>query len=288
MSLSLTSKGKAMSRKIVNQEILEVAVNAIRVSPFQPRKLFLEKDLKDLSQSIVAIGLLHPPVVRKIQSNNKVLYYELISGERRWRALKLLGRESIPVLVVDSSDAIAAEATLVENLQRVDLNPIEVAEALKSLIEAFSLTQDKVAIRVGKKRSTVANYLRLLNLPESIRLALSSSLITMGHAKVILSLPEASLQEQLLSIIIKKKLNIKETEKEASRLIKKEKSVQESDKNKISLSTTCEDFFVKNLSQHLNLPVSIKIQGEKGFFSITFSNQEELDKIKEFFIEKVI
>ncbi len=283
------SKVNAISGGNVNQEILDVAINAIRVSPFQPRKLFSEGDLKKLSQSIASIGLLHPPVVRKIQSNGKVLYYELISGERRWRALKLLGKENIPVLVVDSNDAVAAEATLVENLQRVDLNPIEIAEALKNLIEAFSLTQDKVAIRVGKKRSTVANYLRLLNLPESVRLALSSSLITMGHAKVILSLSETFLQEQLLSTIIKKKLSVKESEKEANCLVRKRENLSENRvKNNLFLDTSSQDFFINSLSEYLSLPVSIRMQGEKGHFSITFSSQEELEKIKEIFSEKIV
>lgn len=267
----------------MNQEILEVAVNTIRVSPFQPRKLFSEKDLKSLSQSIASVGLLHPPVVRKIQSGDRVLYYELISGERRWRALQLLGRETISVLVVDSNDAIAAEATLIENLQRVDLNPMEIAEALRNLIEAFSLTQDKVAMRVGKKRSTVANYLRLLNLPESIRLALASSLVTMGHAKVILSLPEASLQEQLLSLIIKKKLSVKDSEREVRSLIKQKKNVSEDKtEDKGWEEKYSRDYFFKDLSEYLNLPVTVNIQGDKGIVSITFSNQEELEKIKEF------
>lgn len=268
----------------MNQEILEVAVHTIRVSPFQPRKLFSEKDLKSLSQSIASVGLLHPPVVRKIQNGDQVLYYELISGERRWRALQLLGRETISVLVVDSNDATAAEATLIENLQRVDLNPIEIAEALRNLIEAFSLTQDKVAMRVGKKRSTVANYLRLLNLPESIRLALASSLVTMGHAKVILSLPEPSLQEQLLSLIVNKKLSVKDSEREVKGLIKQKKSLSE---NKTTEDKGCfeeysRDCFFKDLSEYLNLPVTINAQGEKGVVSIEFANQEELEKIKEF------
>lgn len=176
-----------MSEIRKNDTIIEVDIDQIRVSPFQPRKVFTDEELNDLIVSIQSVGLIHPPVVREIRSGDRVLYYELIAGERRWRALQKAGYTSIAVVVADLPDDIAAEATLIENIQRVDLNPMEMAEAFKRLIDVFGLTQDKVAMKVGKKRSTVANYLRLLSLPEAIRSQIYLGKVTLGHAKVILS-----------------------------------------------------------------------------------------------------
>ena len=153
-----------------------------------------------------------------------MLYYELIAGERRWRAAKKAGLEKINVLVRASSDDEAAKSTLIENVQRVNLDPIETAEAFRKLIEIFRMTQEELAEKVGKKRSTVANYLRLLALPLDIRSSLSSGQITMGHAKALLSLESADLQKKLSELIIEKEMTVREAEKESKRLVKKKKS----------------------------------------------------------------
>lgn len=135
-----------MSRLPSEDTLLEVNIEDIRVSPFQPRRTFLEEDLKELVLSIKAVGLIHPPVVREIRNGDKVLYYELIAGERRWRALQLAGYKTVPVVLKQVlADDMAAEATLIENIQRVNLNPLEMAEAFRRLIVVFGLTQDKVA-----------------------------------------------------------------------------------------------------------------------------------------------
>lgn len=141
-------------------EIREVEVEKISVNPFQPRRYFSNAELEELAQSIQAVGLIHPPVVRPLPDDG----YELISGERRFRAAQLAGLMKIPVLVRKSSNSVSAQAALIENIQRVDLNPIEVAKALRSLMDQFCFNQDELAQRIGKKRSTVANYLRLLSL----------------------------------------------------------------------------------------------------------------------------
>lgn len=187
-----------MSRLPSEDTLLEVNIEDIRVSPFQPRRTFLEEDLKELVLSIKAVGLIHPPVVREIRNGDKVLYYELIAGERRWRALQLAGYKTVPVVLKQVlADDMAAEATLIENIQRVNLNPLEMAEAFRRLIVVFGLTQDKVAKKVGKKRSTVANYLRLFSLPQEVQEKMNSGEISLGHAKVILSLEDENLRQIL-------------------------------------------------------------------------------------------
>lgn len=209
-----------MSEIKENDTIVEVDIHSIRVSPFQPRKVFTKEELEDLIASIQSVGLIHPPVVREIRSGSQVLYYELIAGERRWRAMQQAGYTMIPVILKHRlSDDTAAEATLIENIQRVDLNPLEMAEAFKKLIEVFGLTQDKVAVKVGKKRSTVANYLRLLSLPDPIRAHIHSGKVTLGHAKVILSLEDPKLRVLLSERIMERQLAVREAEREAKLLL---------------------------------------------------------------------
>ena len=210
-----------MSELSKEDTLLEVNIEDIRVSPFQPRRVFFEEDLKELILSIKAVGLIHPPVVREIRNKDKVLYYELIAGERRWRALQLAGYKTIPVVLKPAlADDLAAEATLIENIQRVNLNPLEMAEAFKRLIVVFGLTQDKVAQKVGKKRSTVANYLRLFSLSEEIREKIHSGELSLGHAKVILSLEDEKLRQVLCQKIVSGQLAVREAEIEARRLVK--------------------------------------------------------------------
>ncbi|WP_369016619.1 ParB/RepB/Spo0J family partition protein, partial [Chlamydia pneumoniae] len=214
-----------MTEEISKDTIIEVAIDDIRVSPFQPRRVFSNEELQELIASIKAVGLIHPPVVREICTGDRVLYYELIAGERRWRAMQLAGATTIPVILKHViADGTAAEATLIENIQRVNLNPIEMAEAFKRLIHVFGLTQDKVAYKVGKKRSTVANYLRLLALSKTIQESLLQGQITLGHAKVILTLEDPILREKLNEIIIQEHLAVREAELIAKQLISEEGS----------------------------------------------------------------
>lgn len=202
----------------MEETIHEIEWERIRVSPFQPRRHFPEEELQELAESIKSIGIIHPPVVRPIKNGDTVLYYELIAGERRWRAAKLAGLHTIPVIVRNSSDDDAAAATLIENVQRVDLDPIETARAYRRLIDVFRMRQEDVALKVGKKRSTVANYLRLLMLPEEIKESLSKKKITTGHAKAILSLDDPLLQENLHQKILEKQLTVRQAERESQKI----------------------------------------------------------------------
>lgn len=214
--------------EVVVEEICEIVCDLIRVSPFQPRRIFSDEELDELAASIKTVGLIHPPVVRKIESGGKILYYELIAGERRWRATKRAGFDKITVIVRDANDESAAKATLIENIQRVNLDPLELAAGFKKLITVFRMTQEEVADRVGKKRSTVANYLRLLGLPEAIKGAISKGEITMGHAKAILALEGEELQKKLSDLIVEKSLTVRDAESESRKLVRK-KSPKEED-----------------------------------------------------------
>jgi ParB-like partition proteins len=259
--------------------LLEVNIDDIRVSPFQPRRIFLEEDLKELILSIKAVGLIHPPVVREIRNGDKVLYYELIAGERRWRALQSAGYKTIPVVLKQVlADDLAAEATLIENIQRVNLNPLEMAEAFRRLIVVFGLTQDKVAKKVGKKRSTVANYLRLFSLSNEIQEKINSGELTLGHAKVILSLEDESLRQILSEKIISSKLAVREAEIEAKRLLK---GKEDSSKKEASLQkSSCLVSYQERLATTFGYPVTVRPQGKRICVSFFVEGEEALESLE--------
>ncbi|ASD30249.1 ParB/RepB/Spo0J family partition protein [Chlamydia abortus] len=278
-----------MSGVINKDTIIEVAIDNIRVSPFQPRRVFSESELQELVASLKSVGLIHPPVVREIRSGDRVLYYELIAGERRWRALQLAGYTTIPVVLKQVvADDIAAEATLIENIQRVNLSPMEMAEAFKKLINVFGLTQDKVAVRVGKKRSTVANYLRLFSLSESIQKSLYLGEITLGHAKVILTLEDPNLREILAEKIISQRLAVREAEQEAKKLLSGEVLTTRAAKEQVKACATsphCHEM-QKRLSQSLGYKVTVKPQGSHYSVSLHVQDEEQLKQLEEWLLKK--
>lgn len=254
----------------MEEKICEVKWEELRVSPFQPRRHFSESELEELAASIKAVGLIHPPVVRAIENGKKILYYEIIAGERRWRACKKAGLQTLKVLVRNSDDAHAAKSTLIENLQRVNLDPLETAEAFQKLIDIFRMTQEEIAEKVGKKRSTIANYLRLLALPQTIQQSLSQGHITMGHAKAILSLNSATLQQKLNEKIIENQLTVREAEKASQKLLppplkKKETHLQEME---------------EKLQEALGTKVEVESSTRgKGRIHISFYSQEDLERL---------
>lgn len=258
----------------MQETICEIKLDDIRVSPFQPRRTFSEEELEELASSIRSVGLIHPPVVRKIEGGGKVLYYELIAGERRWRACKKAGLEKINVIVRNSSDEHAAKATLIENVQRVNLDPIEMAEAFKKLIEIFRMTQEELAEKVGKKRSTVANYLRLLSLPKEIRNQLTSGSITMGHAKAILSLDTLEHQNQLSELILSRQLTVREAEKASKKIVKKKKSNQQAVKKDVHI-----DSLRETLEQKLGTKARIETSKGGGKVVLNFYGMEDLERL---------
>jgi ParB family chromosome partitioning protein len=189
----------------------EIAVTLISPNPKQPRTLFDEQALEELADSIRVLGVIQPVTV-KHESDGR---YTIISGERRWRAAQMAGLETVPVYVREADDQNLHEMALVENIQRQDLNAMEVAFSLKRLMEECALTQDKLSERVGKKRSTIANYLRLLRLPDEVQLAVKEGFISMGHAKAIASAPEEA-RLSLLKKTVKKGLSVRQLEEAAA------------------------------------------------------------------------
>lgn len=257
---------------VTKDEIKEVDIHCVVVNPFQPRRHFAQDELEELAQSIKAVGLIHPPVVR---SRPDGVTFELVSGERRFRATQLAGLKTIAVLVRDSSHEISAQAALIENIQRVDLNPIEIAKALRSLIDQFGLQQEELAVRIGKKRSTISNYLRLLTLPKSIQDGVSSGIISMGHAKAVLSLEGFEKQSLLFELILRDELTVREAEESALRIAEKAK--------KQTLVFANRDFFLEQIAeriQHqLGTKVTIQGKGKKGKITIDYYNLDDLDRL---------
>lgn len=269
----MTMSNESLPTDSLTDEIfLIVDIEKIIVNPFQPRRHFAQEELNELAQSILAVGLLHPPLVRPSIEGNT---FEIISGERRFRAAQLLGMKQIPVFVRQSSHETSAQAALIENIQRVDLNPLEVAKALKSLIEQFGYPQDMLAQKLGKKRSTISNYLRLLGLPKNIQDSVSSDTITMGHAKAILALEGFEKQNLLHELILRDDLSVREAEEAALRIAQKAK--------KQNLTYVNRDFYLEQIAERLQHKLGTKVfiqgKGKKGRISIDYYSLDDLDRL---------
>ncbi len=227
---------------ITNYEIVYLPVDKIMPNPYQPRKIFERSQLEDLANSIKEYGVLQPISVRLINGRN----YELVAGERRLRASKLAGLETIPAMVVNINDQDSAIIAIIENLQRQDLNFIEEAEGLQNLITDYGFTQEHLAERIGKKQSTIANKLRILKLPKEIQDELVENGLTERHARALLKLPDEKLQNDVLKKVIANGLNVKKTEEYIESVLQKLNG--EKDKpNKILTKT-----FVKDLRLFTN------------------------------------
>lgn len=262
------------------QSITELPLDLIDTSPYQPRKYFSEEGLRELSDSIRKNGVMQPVIVRVKGSR-----YELIAGERRWRASKLARLNYIPVVVKDLSDKEALEFALIENIQRQDLTPLEEAEGYRRIMDEFAYTQEEVAVELGKSRSHIANMLRLLNLPENVKKLLDEGEISMGHARALIGVEDAS---KLAEEVVRRKLNVRQTES----LIKHannppEAKDQEPAPVKAKPLPTHEpkekDEDIANLehtiSQSLGLHVSIEDEENNGRVVIEFHNLEQLDRV---------
>lgn len=246
------------------------SIDEISPSKVQPRKDFNEEQLKELADSIREKGIIEPLIVRRSENG-----YELIAGERRWRAARLAGLKEVPVLVRDATEEESLELAIIENIQRADLNPIEEALAYKSLMERFSLSQDDTAKKVGKERATVANYLRLLKLAPEVKDELQKGAISMGHAKVLLSLDSHAGQRELCRKIIQKGLSVRETEEAVKKGINKDKTHHKKAGHQKSVEDELRGIF--------GTKVLVKENKGKGRFEIEFYSYEELERILEMF-----
>lgn len=256
---------------VTGDAVNTILLSDLEPSPFQPRRVFDEDAINDLVDSIKTKGVLQPLLVRKKKDASGK--YEIIGGERRWRASQKAGLNEVPVLVKDFSDKEALEVALIENLQRQDLNPLEEAEGYKRLMEEFANTQEDLAKAVGKSRSHVANTMRLLSLPEKVKDFLEKGKLTSGHARALLTAKDP---EVLADMVISKGLNVRQTEKLAQ---------EPSQKKKISAPSTksekqqeCETL-AEDLSRVLGLSVSIKPRSKGGDLILSYETLEQLDDL---------
>jgi len=248
-------------------------------SRFQPRKHFDESKLQELSDSIKEKGILEPLIVRKVSEG-----YELIVGERRWRAAQKAGLKEVPILVKEVEDREALELSLIENLQREDLNPIEEAEGLKRLIEE-GISQEELATRIGKDRTTLSNTLRLLKLPSEVRNQLLLNRITSGHARAILSLEAKEKQKELCALIIQKGLSVRAAEALARQWSEKPKKITPPTKRRSDLESQLSSI-LDSLRRHLGTKVHITQKGKKGKIEIEYYSFEDLERIIETIVGK--
>lgn len=258
----------------------------IRPNAAQPRRHFPEDELAALAESIAAQGVIQPVVVRRLPAEPAAPSggprYELIAGERRWRAARQAGLHHIPAVVREATDRDALEMALVENLQREDLNPLEVAEAYHTLVEEFALTQEAIARRVGRQRSTVANHLRLLRLPAEVKEALESGAITMGHARAVLGLEDPGLEVTAFKKVLAGRLSVRETERLVQHL--REASARGGPRRADRDAQAAERALARigeRLQRALGTKVEVRARGSRGRIVISYFSNEELDRLLE-------
>lgn len=254
-----------------------VKISSVEPNINQPRKQFDEDALLELSESIKQYGILQPLLV-----SDKKGYYEIIAGERRWRAAKLAGLKEVPVIVKEFTDQELVEISLIENIQREDLNPVEEAMAYKRLIDEFHLKQDEVAERVGKSRTAVTNSMRLLKLSEKVQQMLIDEMITAGHARAILAISDKEKQETVAMKVFDEKLSVRETEALVKRMLEPPKT------EKKSKFTTAEDAIYESLEEKMKSIMGTRVQihrkkNDKGKIEIEYYSKDELERIIDLF-----
>lgn len=256
--------------------IVELDVDAIAVNPFQPRSNFNDDSLNELATSIKELGVIQPITVRKSGFNS----YQLVSGERRLRASKMIGLATIPAYIRIANDQESLEMALVENIQRQDLDPIEIALSYQRLIDEIELTQERLSDRVGKKRSTITNYLRLLRLDPIIQTGIRDGFVSMGHGRALVNIDIKEDQISLYEKIVSKNLSVRDTEK-AVKAYHETNSVGKDLVKKLSEKPD----FAKNITEELTSHLSTKVvinasKSGKGKIIIPFHTKEELDRLK--------
>jgi ParB family chromosome partitioning protein len=253
-------------------DIMRIPVDMIEPNPFQPRMNFDAEALEELADSIRTLGLIQPITVRR-KSDGR---YQIISGERRFRACRHAGMDMMPAYIRDTNDQGMLEMAIVENIQRENLDPIEVAMSYQRLIEECSLTQEQMAVRVGKKRASVTNYLRLLRLPAKIQHDLKVGLLSVGHAKVLLGLEDQALQEHLCDEVIKNDMSVRQLEDKIKRMTEPKKQVEEP-----AAQDLPDEYFkvLEIVGKYFENNISLKrSNGGKGSMTIHFNSDDEVRK----------
>ena len=254
--------------------IVELDIDSIEVNPFQPRTNFNEESLRELASSIRELGVIQPITVRKLAFNT----YQLVSGERRFRASKLIGLETIPAYIRIANDQESLEMALVENIQRQDLDPIEIALSYQRLIDEINLTQEQMSERVGKKRSTIANYLRLLKLDPIIQTGMRDGFISMGHGRAMVNIESPIDQLEVYEKIIRNKLSVRATEQLVKNLNSKEEDKPESEPTEVPKYIKKG---IKDFSDYFGHKIDVKLgKNGSGKITIPFHSEEDFNRIK--------
>ncbi|CDI48138.1 ParB/RepB/Spo0J family partition protein [Clostridium tetani] len=267
--------GALIPDKIQEKEIERentLPIESIKSNDNQPRRSFDEEKISELSQSIKEFGIIQPIIVKKIANGTK---YEIVAGERRWRAAKLAGLEDVPVIIKELSNREVLEISLIENIQREDLNPIEESKAYQELLNSFNLTQEDLSKKLGKSRVTITNSLRLLNLDARVQEMLIRQLITEGHGRALLAIKDIDIQFKIAQKIIVNKLSVRETERLVKSLNKKEETkdsiVPKNNPYYEDIKNRLEDFF--------QTKVKIDNKNNKGKIEIEYYSEEDLQRI---------
>ena len=258
-----------------SDQVTSLPLQKIEPNPLQPRKLFDEQELQTLSESITQHGVIQPLTVRKGQNG----FYQIIAGERRWRAARMAGLRTVPVVVVEADDRTVMEMALVENLQRQDLNPMEEAMGYSQLMEEYGLTQEQVAAKVSKSRSAVANALRLLSLPTPIAQLVTDGKLSAGYARAIMVLKTPKEQEKAAQKIIALELSVRQAETLCKNMAKAEETKPEPERKPLEVDYVAE--CEKTLSRHLNRGVKITRGKRKGKFELEFYGDDDLQRLYE-------
>jgi ParB family transcriptional regulator, chromosome partitioning protein len=254
--------------------VLKVPLRSIRPCSFQPRKDFSEEALRELADSIRERGIVQPLVVRPADNG-----YELIAGERRWRAAQLVGLTEVPVVIREADDRTALELALIENLQRENLNPIEEAQGFAQLIEQFELTQEDAANRVGKSRVVVANALRLLRLPAELQAFVRDARLSVGHAKVILGLTDPDLQKLAADRVLRQTLNVRQTEHLVTQLQNQSATAPSQGKPRKTAADPHVDRLQTQLRERMGTKVELRYRQGRGVLNIHFFNDDDLERV---------
>jgi ParB family chromosome partitioning protein len=267
----------------IEHDLIELDIDQLDPTDTQPRKYFNETKLNELAQSIKTNGIIQPIVARRNGER-----FQIIAGERRWRAAQIAGLARIPCIIKEVPEENVLELSLIENIQREELNPIEEATAYKKLLERLNTTQEEIARRVGKDRSSIANSLRLLKLPQEIQTMVEEDKLSMGHARALLSLESVDRQQSLAYEIIAKTLSVRETERLVKRVQTPEPSP--SPATKLAPENSSEDANTSaaehKLSKRLAAPVKIRFLKEGGAIEIKFSSSEDLNRLFDLLIQR--
>lgn len=259
---------------LMQEGVLEIDINKIETNKNQPRKYFDEESLLELSESLKDYGMIQPVVVKRVED-----YYELVAGERRFRAAKIAGLKKIPALIKELDDVVSFEIALVENLQRQNLNPIEEAEGFYKLQQEFLLNQEEIASKIGKSRSTIANSMRLLNLDNRVIDFVRENRLSAGHAKALLAVADKEIQFELAEKIIEQELSVRQVEKIAKSLQQNENVPEKKQQKAVEFDTSSYRLIEDDLKSLFATKVKLSSKKNKGKIEIEYYSNDDLDRI---------